>query len=107
MNWTAIGIEHVGTNAQDILDDRDMMRASLRLTAWLMLKYGINVGNVIGHAETLESPFHMELYEDWRCQTHADWNRREMRIYRRRLKRVAERLDVPVGSGPAWVDSGC
>ena len=107
MNWTAIGIEHVGTNAQDILDDRDMMRASLRLTAWLMLKYGINVGNVIGHAETLESPFHMELYEDWRCQTHADWNRREMRTYRRRLKRVAERLDVPVGSGPAWVDSGC
>ena len=36
MNWTAIGIEHVGTSARDILRDRDMMRASLRLTAWLM-----------------------------------------------------------------------
>ena len=107
MNWTAIGIEHVGTKARDILDDRDMMRASIRLTAWLMLKYDINVGNVIGHAETLESPYHHELYEEWRCSTHADWNHREMRVFRRRLKRTADRLDVPIGAGPAWVDSGC
>jgi len=107
MNWTAIGIEHVGTNADDILDDRDMMRASLRLTAWLMLRYGIDVANVIGHAEILRSPFHHERYADWRCSTHADWNRGEMRIYRRRLKRTADRLDVPIGAGPRWVDSGC
>jgi hypothetical protein len=84
-----------------------MMRASLRLTVWLMSRYGISWGNVIGHAETLQSPFHMELYEDWRCLTHADFNRSEMRIYRRRLKRVAERLEVPIGAGPHWVDSGC
>ena len=49
----------------------------------------------------------MELYDDWRCLTHADFNRSEMRIYRRRLKRVAERLEVPIGAGPHWVDSGC
>jgi hypothetical protein len=30
-----------------------------------------------------------------------------MRIYRRRLTRLAERLEVPVGAGPRWVDSGC
>jgi hypothetical protein len=30
-----------------------------------------------------------------------------MRIYRRRLKRVADRLGVPIGAGPNWVDSGC
>lgn len=107
MNWTAIGIEHVGTSAEDILGDRAMMRSSLRLTAWLMLRYGIDIGNVIGHAETLRSPYHHELYEDWRCRTHADWNRREMRRYRRRLERVAERLEVPVGEGPDRVDSGC
>lgn len=107
MNWTAIGIEHVGTSAEEILDDRAMMRSSLRLTAWLMLRYGIDIGNVIGHAEILQSPFHHERYEDWRCLTHADWNRREMRAYRRRLERMAERLDVPVGDGPNWVDSGC
>jgi N-acetylmuramoyl-L-alanine amidase len=107
MNWTAIGIEHVGTNARGILDNRRMMRASLRLTAWLMLRYGINVGNVIGHAEILQSRYHRERYEDWRCSTHADWNHGEMRIYRRRLKRVAQRLGVPLGAGPDWVDSGC
>ena len=107
MNWTAIGIEHVGTNAQDILDNRAMMRSSLRLTAWLMLRHGIDIGNVIGHAEILRSPFHTELYEDWQCLTHADWNRAEMRVYRRRLERKAEQLGVPLGAGPAWVDSGC
>lgn len=107
MNWTAIGIEHVGTNAGDILRDRDMMRASLRLTAWLMLRYDIDVGNVIGHAEILESPYHHELVDGWRCSTHADWNHREMRIYRDRLRRTAHRLAIPVGAGPEWVDSGC
>ena len=107
MNWTAFGIEHVGTNARGILDNHRMMRASLRLTSWLMLKYGINLGNVIGHAETLESPYHHEQVASWRCSTHADWNRHEMRIYRRRLKRVAGHLDVPLGAGPRWVDSGC
>ncbi|HYG71683.1 MAG TPA: peptidoglycan recognition family protein [Actinomycetota bacterium] len=107
MNWTAIGIEHVGTNARDVLRDPAMMRASLRLSSWLMLRYGIDVGNVIGHAEILRSPFHRERYPSWRCSTHADWDRGEMRIYRRRLKRVAERLGVPLGAGPRWVDSGC
>ncbi len=107
MNWTAIGIEHVGTNARDILDNRRMMRASLRLSAWLMLRYGISIGNVIGHAEILRSPYHRERYRDWRCSTHADWDRSEMRIFRRRLRRTAERLGVPVGAGPQWVDSGC
>jgi beta-N-acetylhexosaminidase len=107
MNWTAIGIEHVGTRAGDILGDRDMMRASLRLTVWLMARFGISWGNVIGHAETLESPYHVERYEAWRCMTHADFNHREMRRYRRRLKGVARNLGVPIGEPPAWVDSGC
>ena len=107
MNWTAIGIEHVGTSADDVLQNRAVMRSSLRLTAWLMLRYGIDIGNVIGHAETLQSPYHQELYEDWRCMTHADWNHREMHKYRTRLGRVADRLGVPVGGGPNWIDSGC
>lgn len=107
MNWTAIGIEHVGTSARGILENRRMMRASLRLTAWLMLRYGIHVGDVIGHAEILESPYHREAYEDWRCSTHADWNHRQMRVYRTRLRETARRLGVPLGAGPEWVDPGC
>ena len=107
MNWTSIGIEHVGTRAGDILHNGPMIRASLRLTVWLMARYRISWGNVIGHAEILRSPYHHERYRDWRCRTHADWNRREMRTYRRKLKRTARRLDVPIGDGPVWVDSGC
>jgi hypothetical protein len=30
-----------------------------------------------------------------------------MKTYRRKLKRTARRLDVPVGDGPTWVASGC
>jgi N-acetylmuramoyl-L-alanine amidase-like protein len=107
MNWTAFGIEHVGTSDRQILRNHAMMRASLRLTVWLMDKYGISWGNVIGHAETLQSPYHHELYASWNCQTHSDWQRRDMRVYRRRLKRLARHEGVPVGSKPRWVDNGC
>ena len=51
------------------------MRASLALTLWLMDRYGIGVGDVIGHNESLTSRFHHERYAGWRCQTHGDWAR--------------------------------
>ena len=107
MNWTAIGIEHVGTSARQVLRNDAMMRSSRRLTVWLMARFEIAWGNVIGHAEILESRFHRERYESWRCLTHADFDRDAMRKYRRRLKGLARDLGVPVGAGPRWVDSGC
>jgi beta-N-acetylhexosaminidase len=107
MNWTAFGIEHVGTSAGRVLRNDRMMRSSLRLTVWLMARYDIAWGNVIGHAETLESRYHRERYPSWRCRTHADFDHREMRTYRRRLKELARDLSVPLGPGPRWVDSGC
>jgi hypothetical protein len=61
------------------------MRSSLALTAWLMAKYGIALANVIGHNESLSSPFHKELYAPWRSQTHGDWVRADMQVYRARL----------------------
>ena len=36
------------------------MAASLRLTRWLRCRYGIGVNNVIGHSESLRSPYHRE-----------------------------------------------
>ena len=84
---TAIGIEHVGTNDGQILSNPAMMRASLRLTLWLMDRFGIQARNVIGHAETLMSPFHHEAYPSWRCWTHADWQHEDMLRYRERLRR--------------------
>ncbi len=86
LNYVAIGIEHVGVSDAQVLGDAAQMRASLALTAWLMGKYHIAMCNVIGHNESLTSPFHKELYAPWRHQTHADWRRADMDIYRARLR---------------------
>jgi N-acetylmuramoyl-L-alanine amidase len=85
LNWTAIGIEHVGQNDAQVLADGPQMRASLRLTHWLMWRYDITLPNVIGHAESLSSPYHHERVKALRTQTHDDWQHRDMLIYRRRL----------------------
>ena len=61
LNWTAIGIEHAGFADGDVLGDRRMMHASLRLTQYLRCRFGIGVHDVIGHAESLSSPYHHEL----------------------------------------------
>src|SRR3954447_4460591 len=87
LNDVAVGIEHVGTSDAQILQDRAQLHASLALTRWLMGKFHISVANVIGHNESLTSPFHKELYAPWRRQTHGDWNRADMNVYRRLLKR--------------------
>ena len=107
MNWTSVGIEHVGTSDAQVLGNRAQMRASLRLTVWLMARFDINVGNVIGHAETLRSRYHRERYRSWRCLVHADFPRRAMRRYRMRLRDAAEARGVRGGAGPVWVDSSC
>jgi N-acetyl-anhydromuramyl-L-alanine amidase AmpD len=65
LNWTAIGIEHVGTSDASILSNPAELRASLALTVWLMSRYGISLGDVIGHSESLTSPYHHELYAPW------------------------------------------
>jgi N-acetylmuramoyl-L-alanine amidase len=107
LNWTAIGIEHVGTSDRAILHNARMMRSSLHLTAWLMARYGIQRRNVIGHAESLRSPYHRERYRSWRCLTHRDWLHRDMKVYRRRLGRVARREGIPLGPRPNWTHRNC
>jgi len=86
LNWTAIGIEHVGYGDGDVLGNRRALRASLRLTRWLRCRFGIPVRDVIGHAESLTSPYHHELVPSLRRQTHGDWRHASMRIYRRKLR---------------------
>ena len=107
LNWTAFGIEHVGTSDGEILHDPAQIHASLRLTLWLMSRFGIHLENVIGHNESLNSPYHHELYKSWRCQTHSDWNHADMTRYRRMLKRLAEANGVPIGPPPRWVKPNC
>lgn len=85
LNSVAIGIEHVGVSDAQVLANAAQMRASLWLTRKLMRRFGIGLRNVIGHNESLSSPFHKELYAPWRRQTHGDWVRRDMTVYRSRL----------------------
>ncbi len=85
LNWTAIGIEHVGQSDGQVLGDRAQLRASLRLTRSLQGRYGIRTRNVIGHAESLSSPYHRERVAGLRSQTHGDMARAAMNGYRRRL----------------------
>jgi N-acetylmuramoyl-L-alanine amidase len=87
LNYTAIGIEHVGTSDQQILSDPQQMRSSLRLTAWLRCQFHIKLSNVIGHNESLSSPYHHENVPSLTTQTHGDWDTADMNIYRQRLAR--------------------
>jgi beta-N-acetylhexosaminidase len=50
-----------------------------------MARFHIARRNVIGHNESLSSPFHKELYGPWAHQTHGDWNHADMTVYRSRL----------------------
>ena len=88
LNWTAIGIEHVGTSDGQVLGNRRQLRASLRLTRRLQGRYRIKTRNVIGHAESLSSPFHRERVARLRSQTHGDMARASMDRYRRLLGRL-------------------
>jgi hypothetical protein len=88
LNWTAIGIEHAGYGDSDVLDDPRQLRASLRLTQYLRCHFNIGVRNVIGHNESLSSPYHYERVPSLRTQTHGDWQHSSMQIYRQKLRQL-------------------
>ena len=85
LNHVAIGIEHVGTSDADVMGNGPQLRASLRLTRWLQDRFGIATRDVIGHAESLSSPYHHELVPALRDRTHGDFAGPTMRRYRARL----------------------
>jgi N-acetylmuramoyl-L-alanine amidase-like protein len=86
LNWTAIGIEHVGLSDAQVMGDARQLRASLRLTRWLQARFGIATRNVIGHNESLSSPYHHERVRRLRSQTHGDMAHRTMVRYRKLLR---------------------
>jgi N-acetylmuramoyl-L-alanine amidase len=88
LNYTAIGIEHAGFSDQQILNNRAQLQASLSLTRWLRCRFGIKVGNVIGHNESLSSPYHHENVARLRNQTHDDWKKADMDVYRSKLTKL-------------------
>ena len=88
LNWTAIGIEHVGQNDAQVMGDAKQVAASVRLTCWLRGRYGIALRNVIGHAESLSSPYHHERVAALKNQTHGDMVHATMTRYRAKMRRA-------------------
>jgi beta-N-acetylhexosaminidase len=86
LNHVAIGIEDVGISDAEILHDRAQLRSALALTAWLVGRFHIRIRNVIGHNESLSSPYHRELYRPWAHQTHGDWKHYDMDVFRSKLR---------------------
>ena len=82
LNDIAIGIEHVGVSDADVMGRARERAASLRLTAYLQGRFGIRRRDVIGHSESLSSPYHHERVAALRRQTHADFSHTTMRHYR-------------------------
>jgi N-acetylmuramoyl-L-alanine amidase len=89
LNDHAFGIEHIGSTDADVLGNSAQMRASLRLTNWLRCRFGTEIRNVIGHNESLSSPYHHERVASLRTQTHSDWRPASMEQYRARLREVS------------------
>jgi N-acetylmuramoyl-L-alanine amidase-like protein len=107
LNQLSIGIEHVGRSDAEVIGNARQMRASLKLTLWLVARFGIQTRNVIGHGESLKSPLRYERYAAWKCMTHTDMSSRAMQTYRGWLRDRARSAGVPIGPAPAWVDIGC
>jgi beta-N-acetylhexosaminidase len=89
LNDTAIGIEQVGMSAQEILNRPKQVAAIVALSAWLRCRYDIKLSNVIGHAESLSSPYHHEDVASLRTQTHSDWTTPYARQLRKKIGAVA------------------
>jgi hypothetical protein len=72
-----------------------------------MTRFHISLPNVIGHSESLTSPYHRERYAPWRCQTHSDWLHADMVVYRHDLLALARREHVAVSLAGRAVPSRC
>ena len=88
LNHVAIGIEHVGFSDSDVLNRPAQLNASLRLSQWLRCRFGIPVEGVIGHNESLSSPYYKELDPRFKGQTHGDFNHASMERYRGELRKL-------------------
>ncbi len=88
LNHVAIGIEHVGMADGDVMGNARQLEASLRLTRWLQAEHDIRTRDVIGHNESLTSPYRVERVARLRDQTHGDMTPTTMRRYRRQLGRI-------------------
>jgi len=101
LNHVAIGIEHVGVSDADVMGDHRQLAASLRLTRWLQGRFGIRTRDVIGHAESLSSPYYHENVAALRRRTHSDFAHATMQVYRAMLSHSLASRSTRVAVTPA------
>ncbi len=88
LNHVAIGIEHVGFSDSDVLNRPAQLSGSLQLTQWLRCRFGVPIEGVIGHNESLSSPYYKELDPRFKGKTHGDFNHASMETYRGELEKL-------------------
>jgi N-acetylmuramoyl-L-alanine amidase len=88
LNYTAIGIENVGESDRQVMTDARQYAAALALTRYLRCRFHIPVSGVIGHNESLQSPYYRERVAAFRGQTHADFDRADMNVVRRAVAKL-------------------
>jgi hypothetical protein len=93
LNHRAIGIELVqeaGSGShwadQQILNRKSQVRSALRLVRWLQAKFSIRTNDVIGHAMANNHRLFKDR-EGWR-NDHSDWLKRDVKEFRRKLRRL-------------------
>ena len=73
-----------------------------------MHRFGIQLRNVIGHNESLTSPYHHERVRlPGAARPTATGRHADMEIYRRRLAALARRYAVPLGPAATPVTPRC
>jgi len=94
LNHRSVGIEMVqeaGKSShwadRQILERRPQIGAALKLVSYLRARFGIRMGDVIGHAMANNSSYFRDL-QGWR-NDHTDWLWRDVKVFRRRLKRMS------------------
>ena len=107
LNWTAIGIEHVGLSDAEILGNPRQLRSSLRLTAWLMWTHHIQLAKRDRPQREPHQPLPPRALPAWECQTHGDWAHADMQIYRHKLKALLRRYGVRPGPPARPRSTGC
>jgi len=88
LNHVSLGVEHVGFRDADVLNRPAQLNASLRLSKWLRCRFGIPIEGVIGHNESLSSPYYKERVKRFKGRTHGDFKRASMERYRGELRKL-------------------
>ena len=93
LNHVSIGIEMVqpdlgdpNKTAKAILERKQQSNAAVRLASWLTDRYGVKLGNVIGHGMANDSPLFLDK-EGW-VNDHVDWLTPQVEEFRKRMKKL-------------------